>query len=95
MVPAGTTVFMPSSRYPSPCGVAAVAGARRSRLPGSEIAAVSTTLPSAAGVAQRACCSAVPNAAIGPAPSTAVAATGTGATVRPTCSSTTHCSTSP
>jgi hypothetical protein len=51
--------------------------------------------PSAAGATQRRRCSAVPWAAIVAAAVATEATTGTGASVRPTCSTTRHCSTRP
>src|SRR5438552_4102415 len=92
--PAGTHVFTPSTRQPSPSARAVVVGWSAS-VPVSTSAAVSTVSP--ATTPGRYCCfwASVPNCAIGSAPSTTVGSTGTGATVRPISSNSRHRATKP
>src|SRR5262245_23724024 len=92
--PAGTQTFTPSSRNPGPSGVALVVGCNGS-VPSSTSAAVSTVSPPATPESHRCRCSSLPKCAIGSAPSTTVGRTGTGATVRPTSSSSRHSATKP
>ena len=94
-MPAGTHVFSPSSTQASPSRRAVVVGASGSWLAGSTSAAVSTVSPDATPGSSALRCSAVPNCAIGSAPSTTASRNGTGATVRPTCSSTIAASRNP
>ena len=92
---AGTRNFWPLSFQPAPSFVAFVAGASGSALFGSCSAALRITSPATTPGSQRFCCAALPNFAIGSAPHTSVAHAGTGATVRPISSSSTHSSKKP
>src|SRR5438552_2191125 len=92
--PAGTHTFTPSRRQRAPSRRAVVAGWAGSP-PSSTRAAVSTGCPVATAGSSRSCCARVPNSTIGSAPITSDGSAGTGATLRPTCSSSRQSSRNP
>ena len=91
----GTAIFAPSSFQPLPSFVAVVVGCAGSSFASSWSAAVRIVVPVATPGSHAFFCAAVPNSAIGSAPSTSEASTGTCATVRPTSSQRMPSSTSP
>jgi hypothetical protein len=81
--PAGTTILAPLRIHPAPSRCAAVCGRAGSSCASSVSAAVRIVVPAATPGSHAFCCAALPKCAIGSAPSTSDASTGTCATARP------------